>query len=218
MSSLVADLFGVLVGQHKFTQTLERKMFQCVKTKFEKFLKSSEEFQAISPVLQEIIWNRNVCLTSLFLGLLFAWRDTPEEQFDFYQNQVSSNIITKLITSFVKPKQMMDLKTIHEHFYPIFATKEEEEYYDQSLIDSRKMKNFDLTDLRILTLAILFHSESEEYVVCTSYRNLLLRILQKRQRLKDPDFNAMNLYFEMIEKLNVFSTFEGFSRIWKAIK
>ena len=217
MSSLVADLFGVLVGQHKFTQTLERKMFQCVKTKFEKFLKSSEEFQSVSPVLQEIIWNRNVCLTSLFLGLLFAWRDTPEEQFDFYQNQVSSNIITNLITSFVKPKQMMDLKTIHEQFYPIFSSKEEEEYYELSLIDSKKMKNFHLIDLSILTLAILFHSEFEEHVSCTSYRNLL-RILQERQQLKDPDFNAMNLYFEMIEKLNVFSTFEGFSRIWKAIK
>ena len=44
LSSLVADLFGVLLGQHRFTQTLERKMFQCVKTKFKIF----EIFRRIS--------------------------------------------------------------------------------------------------------------------------------------------------------------------------
>ena len=218
-NSLVGDMFGVLFGQDKFTQYLERKLFQHAKNKLEGFLNTTLEFQSIPSIEQEVIWTRNIRLASLFLALLFTCKDTPEEQFEFFQSQLSLNSVTKYIMSIVKPKQLITGKTIHEHFYPIFASKEEEEYYDQLLIDSKKLKMFPLIDLRMLTLAILFYSEYEENVSpCTSYRDFLLRIFQKRQQLKNPEFNVMNLYFEMIERLKVFSTFEGFSRTWNAIK
>ena len=218
-NSLIGDMFGVLFGQDKFTQCLERKLFQHAKNKLEGFLSASEEFQSVASSDQNVVSTRNIRLASLFLGLLFTCKDTPEEQFEFFQKQLSLNSVTKFIMSIVKPKQLITGKTIHEHFYPIFASRTEEEYYDQLLIDCRKMKMFSLIELRILTIAILFHSEYEEHVSsCTNYRDFLLRILQKRQQLKNSDFNSMNLYLEMIAKLKVFSTFKAFSRTWNALK
>ena len=55
IKSLLCDLILVLSGQKSIIQTFETKVFNCLKMKFEKFLKNSNEFQSLMVTQQEML-------------------------------------------------------------------------------------------------------------------------------------------------------------------
>ena len=217
IKSLLCDLILVLSGQKSIIQTFETKVFNCLKMKFEKFLKNSNEFQSLMVTQQEMLKDRNVVFSSLFLALIAQCQDSGANQLKFIQKQFSSGGFS-FVTSMIQPKQKLTIKFVHENVQRFFASEEEEKHYDTMLQTIQKVKMFEFVDYQILIIAMLFHSYYEDDVPqVTQYRNSLLSILQKKHREKYPKFDAMSTYFEFVDMMKTFSQFDRVCRVFNTL-
>ena len=218
IKSLFCDLLLVLSGQKSIIQTFESKIFNCLKMKFEKYLKNSNEFQSLTLTQQEILTNRNIVFSSLFLALIAQCQDSGADQFKFIQKQFSSSGLSNFVTSIIQPKQKLTMKFVHENVQRFFASEEEEKHYDTMLQTIQKVKTFEFVDYQILIIAMLFHSDYEDNVPqLMQYRNSLLSILQKKHREGCPQFDVMNIYLEFVDMMKTFSQFYSVCRVFNTL-
>ena len=218
IKSLFCDLILVLSGQKSIIQTFESKIFNCMKMKFERFLKNSTEFQSLPLTHQETLKNRNIVLSSLLLALIAQCQTSGADQWTFIQKQFSSNVFSNFVTSMIQPKQKLTMKFVHENVQTFFASEEEENHYVTMLQTIQKVDMFEYFDYQILIIAMLFHSDYEVHVPqLTQYRNSLLRILQKKNRERCPQFDAMNIFLEFVDMMRTFSKFSRVCRVFNAL-
>ena len=82
----------------------------------------------------------------------------------------------------------------------------------------KKVEMFDFSDYQIFIIAMLFHCDYEDSAPqLTCYRNFLLNILQKKQREKYPQFDAIRTYLEFVDMMKTFSHFECNIRVFSAL-
>ena len=217
--SLIGDLFMVFMERKSITQSLELNAFKCIKTKLETFLENSKEYQLLQNTQQDFLKNRNVILATVFLAMSFDCQDTAAKQIKFFQKQISGKGFVNYVTSLIQPKQRLTMKFIHENIQPFFASEEEERLYDMMVQTMKKVEMFDYSDYQIFIIAMLFHCDYEDSAPqLTCYRNFLLNILQKKQREKYPQFDAIRTYLEFVDMMKTFSHFECNIRVFSALR
>ena len=85
-----------------------------------------------------------------------------------------------MILNYVKPERLTT-KKIHQNVQPIFNSKEQELQIDQIIINLQKLDSLTISDLETITIALFFHTESNDNMpTMECYKNLLLKSLQSK--------------------------------------